>query len=507
MAELSVGINSHNFVVTRMTPRGRAVVESFARRFVQYGFNKGSGGRYVRAALKVFATATQDRQEFRFHIHQYKEFQEHLELNYLKEDLVKTVHNPIPTPREVELVVKEKWQTRDYQEPVIEYGVDDYFQKLVEIQTGKGKSYCAMRIASILGVRMVIVVKAQFMDKWVDDVHKTYEGLAVEDLMVIRGSSQLQALLMMAKAGELESKIVLISNKTIQNWLKLYERFRGDTLGMGYDCVPGDMYETLEAGFRLIDEVHMDFHLNFKMDLYTHLRKSLSLSATLIADDPFLAKMYEMTYPPNTRFSGLAYHKYIKAYAVFYSLRYPDRVRMTDPATGRYSHNYYERALLKQDILGSNYLNMMHKVVEDLYKVDYQPGDRCLILCASIDFCSTLTDFLRKKYPTLKVGRFVEDDPYENIMESDICVTTMGSGGTGHDIPMLTTVIMEISLKTSSGNIQGFGRLRDIPGRTTRFGYLVCQDSPKQMEYHQQKSGILDERALEYGSIHIPDPI
>lgn len=506
MTELSVEVNSHNFTIRRMTPRGRGAVESFARRFVQYGFNKGSGGRSVRAALKVFAAATLDRNEFRFHIHQLKEFKEHLELNYLGDTLVEFIHNPIPAPEKVELIVKDKWTTRDYQEPVIEYGVDDYFQGLIEIQTGKGKSYCAMRIASIIGVRMAIVVKAQFMDKWVDDVHKTYD-IQIEDLMVIRGSSQLQALLMMAKAGDLESKIVLISNKTLQNWLKLYERFRGETLGMGYDCVPEDLYATLRAGFRLIDEVHMDFHLNFKMDLYTNIQKSLSLSATLISDDPFISKMYEMTYPPTTRFKGLAYHKYVKATAVFYRLRYPDRIRAKDPATGMYSHNYYERNLLKNELLASNYMEMLNKVVVDLYRVDYQPGDRCLILCASIDFCSILTAFLKKKYPKLNVNRFVEDDPYENLIESDMCVTTMGSGGTGHDIPMLTTVIMEVALKTSAGNIQGFGRLRDLPGRVTRFGYLACQDIDKQMEYHQQKSVLLEERALEYGSMFIADPV
>jgi superfamily II DNA or RNA helicase len=507
MPELSVQVNSHNFTVTRLTPRGRAAVESFARRYVQYGFSRGRGSN--RPALKVFATATEDRNEFRFHIHQFKEFQQHLELNYLTGPTVEFTHSTPPLARKVELIVKDKWTTRDYQEPVIEYGVaDDYFQKLVEIQTGKGKSYCAMRIASMIGARMVIIVKAQFMDKWVDDVHKTYE-IEIEDLMVVRGSNQLQALLMLAKEGELESKIVLISNKTMQNWLKLYERFRGETLGMGYDCMPSDFFEVLEAGFRLIDEVHMDFHLNFKMDLYTNIQKSLSLSATLISDDPFVQKMYEMTYPPTKRFSGMAYHKYVTATVVYYSLRYPERIKTKDPATGNYSHNYFERALLKNKELAANYLDLHAQVIKETYLIEgeYQAGDRCVIFCASIDFCSTLVDFLKKKFPHLDVRRFVEDDPYENMLESDIRVTTMGSGGTGHDVPMLTTAIMSVALKTSSGNIQGFGRLRDIPGRTTRFAYLASLDIPKQMEYHEQKAALLNERALVYGSKHIPDPI
>lgn len=507
MPELSVHISSHNFAVTRLSPRGRSIVESFAKRYVQYGFKRGRNGQ--APMLKVFAARSEDRNEYRFHIHQYKDFQEHLARNYLPESGIEVVQNPVPIPLAVDLVVKDKWQTRDYQEPVIEYGVnDDYFQKLVEIQTGKGKSYCAMRIASILGVRLVTIVKAQFMDKWIDDFHKTYHEFQVEDLMVVRGSSQLLALIGLAKAGLLESKIVLISNKTMQNWIKLYERFRGDTFGMGYETVPGDFFETLEAGLRLIDEVHMDFHLNFKIDLYTNIKKSLSLSATLLSDDPFVQSMQEMTYPPNRRFAGLAYHRYITSTAVFYSLRDPVNVvkHVKDPATGNYSHNYFERWIITQRELSANYLSLHGRVVDELYFNDeYVKGDRCVLFVASVDFASVMVDYLRKRYAGLTVERYAEEDPYENMLNPDIRVTTMGSGAVGHDVHMLTAAIMSVSLKTSSGNIQGFGRLRDIPGRKTRFGYLACLDIPKQIEYHEQKDGLLEQRALVKGALTIPE--
>lgn len=509
MPDMTVSISSHNFSVTRLSPRGRGIVESFAKRFVQYGFKRGRNGR--APMLKIFAAATLDRNEYRFHIHQYKDFKEHISRAYLPESAVETIHRPIPNAAAVELIVQDRWQTRDYQEPVITYGVDDdYFQKLVEIQTGKGKSYCAMRIASILGVRLVTIVKAQFMEKWIDDFHKTYQDFEIDDLMVVRGSNQLMALIAMAKQGLLTSKIVLISNKTMQNWIKLYERFRTDTFGLGYESTPEDFYEALEAGMRLIDEVHMDFHLNFKMDLYTNIRKSLSLSATLISDDPFLQSMQEMTYPPNRRFAGLAYHRYITSTAIFYNLRDPINVvkHVKDPATGNYSHNYFERWIITQKDLSANYLQLHKTAVELLYlNEDYVKGDRCVLFCASIDFCSVLVDYLRKCYPHLTVERYVDDDPYENLMNPDIRVTTLGSGGVGHDISMLTAAILSVALRTSSGNMQGWGRLRDIPGRKTRFGYLCGLDIPKQVEYHEQKDALLVDRALVKGAVTIPDLI
>lgn len=358
-------------------------------------------------------------------------------------------------------------------------------------------TFCALAAIATIGLRTVVIVKAQFLEKWVDDVHKTYD-LEPEDVIVIRGSSQLQALLMMAKNDELESKFVVVSNKTIQNWLKLYERFRDGTFALGYEAVPEEFFAVLKAGVRLIDEVHMDFHLNFKIDTYTNVQKSISLSATLIADDDFLANMYRMTYPLDTRFAGLPYDKYVHCNAVMYQLKDRFKIKGTDPATGKYSHNYFEQQILKYPLVASNYMELIDKTLKSTwYHPDnYQPGDRVLILCASIDFCSVLTAFLKKRYPHLDVRRYVEDDPYENLLEPDIRVSTMLSAGTGHDIPALTSTLLTTAMRTSGGNIQGLGRLRKIEGRRTMFDYFVCEDLDKQVEYHEQKVKLLESRAL-----------
>lgn len=137
MPEFCLKIFSHHFSVTRLTPRGRAVVEGFARRYVQYGLTYNRGGRYTRTALKVYAAASEDRNEFRFHINQLKEFREALAFNYIRDTAFVEERVPIPEAEKVDLVVKPKWQPRDGQDLVIEHGVSEGFQKLVELQTGK----------------------------------------------------------------------------------------------------------------------------------------------------------------------------------------------------------------------------------------------------------------------------------------------------------------------------------------------------------------------------------
>lgn len=509
MAELSVIIASHNFTVTRLSPRGKQAVEAFAKKYVQWGWQRSGVRDYIHAALKVFAAATQDRAEFRFHINQLKEFYAHLDMLNLKGDLIEVSQIPIPTPVKVKLQIQPSWGDREWQPPVIEYITSDKGprQKFVDLQTGKGKSYCTMRGMEIFGYRTLIIVKPMYLEKWVEDMQRTMV-LEPKDVMVIRGATQLMALLMMAEAGELESKIILLSNKTLQNWLKLYEKFRMDTLDQGYVCTPDRMCEVLGVGFRVIDEVHQDFHLNFKIDLYTNVAESTSLSATLLSDDDFMNKMYEIAYPAFSRYKGPAYDKYIAARAVIYRLRQPNEMRCKDPVSKNYSHHVYEQWILKNEQRSANYFDLINTVFKGSYLANYKKPNRCIIFCASIAMCTVVTAYLQKRYPHLDVRRYVEEDPWDNLMEADVSVTTLQSAGTAVDIPDLTTVILTTAVSSSQSNVQGFGRLRKLSnGIVPEFNYFVCEDVPKHVDYHEKKRGILQDRAVSYKSISIGVPV
>lgn len=852
MAELSVIIASHNFTVTRLSPRGKQATEAFAKKYVQWGWQRSGFRDYVHAALKVFAAATQDRTEFRFHINQLKDFYTHLDMHNLKGDLIEVSQLPVPVGDPIDLVIQDKWTDREWQPPVIEYIVnpEGAVQKFVDLQTGKGKaqplrakikipggwstmgemqvgseviasdgttttvsaihpqgkkdiykitfkdgrtaecchdhlwriyrssspsywkvvstaeliamkpevnqrifvelispecseeialpldpyvlgvilgdghigktvltvtkedkfifdeiekclpgtvrfsmhsdvtsaiirnhngqeknvyleilrglglgeklshekfvpemylhgstqqrlallqglmdtdgtagkdgsvtfsstslflaeaaqylvrslggmasigirqtsfthngikkkgrisynvyirhvspsdlfrlprkkervsdtnqyapylklriekieyigveeaqcitivhpshlyvtddfvvthnSYCTMRGMAIHGLRTAIIVKPMYLDKWVEDMHRTFV-LEPKDIMVIRGASQLMALLLMGEADEIKSKILLISNKTIQNWLKLYENFRQETLDQGYACTPDRMFEVLGVGNRVIDEVHQDFHLNFKIDLYTNVQKSISLSATLLSDDDFMNKMYEIAYPAHTRYRGPAYDKYILARSIIYRLRQPTEVRYKDPVSKNYSHHVFEQWILKNDQRSANYFDLINFVIKGSYLPKYKKGDRCIIFCASIAMCTVVTAYLKKQYPTMDVRRYVEEDPYEDLMEADIRVTTLQSAGTAVDIPQLTTVVLTTAVSSSQSNVQGFGRLRKLSdGTTPEFNYFVCEDVPKHVDYHEKKRAILQDRAVSYKSISVGTPV
>lgn len=504
--KLTVG--SHFFKLTDLSRLGSDIAMSFAKRFVQHGAVRLPGGRYHREQLRVFAAATKKRDEFRFHIHTLKEFFSLLESynltssEYVREDLVP------PSGLDIEVDLKSEWQLRDYQEPIVEYLTSPVTpqnnSKFLGLATGQGKTLCALYALSKINKRFIAVIKPMYLAKWTSDIKKIY-NCSKEDIVVVQGSSHLLALLVLAEQNKLTAKFILISNRTMQNWVKLYEEFGAELKDIGYPCSPDEFCTFINAGVRLIDEVHQDFHFNYKLDLYTNVAKTISLSATLINKDPFLVRMYEIAYPVLTRYSAPAPPKYNHAIALQYNFqaRKVGHIRSSEWGSSSYSHIAFEKWLMRDRETLENYSKMITDVLAESHFKDYKPGQKTLILCGSIAFCTYLTDYLKKKFPQSDTRRFVESDPLENLLESEISVSTQLSAGTAHDIPMLRSVIMTTAIDSYQANIQALGRLRqmDFP---TRFYYFVCTSIDKHIKYHKAKKELFKDRVATQIEIGYP---
>lgn len=364
-------------------------------------------------------------------------------------------------------------------------------------------SVTAMIGISLFSKRTAIVIKPMYIEKWIADVLKTYV-IKESEIMTVSGSAQLQGLIQMGKLGILKSKFIIISNKTIQNWYKLYEQAGKETLEMGYDCLPEDFFETIRCGMRLIDEVHQDFHLNFKIDLYTNIERSISLSATMVNYDQFMERMYKIAYPIKTRFEGPPLDKYVIARELSYHIREDRKYNVTEYNSNMYSHHAFEKSILKVKDFRDNYCKLIWNTLEIGFMHNYIKGQRCLIFCSSIDMCTVVTNYMKNRYPDLLVRRYVEDDPYENLLESDIAVSTLQSAGTAHDIANLKTVVLTVAINSLQSNVQSLGRLRKLKDVNTYFFYFVCQDIPKHIAYAIDKEKMLLQRAANLIKINAP---
>jgi superfamily II DNA or RNA helicase len=363
-------------------------------------------------------------------------------------------------------------------------------------------TYCALAACAKLSLRIGIVIKSMYIDKWIEDLMKTYE-IRGKEIMVIKGASQLKSLTMLGAEGGLKHvKAVIVSITTVQNWISEYEELGDMTLDDGYACRPWEFFETIGVGTKLVDEVHQHFHQMFKLDLYTHVKQSISLSATLLSQDAFLERMYEVMFPRRTRPASLALNKYIDSYAVHYTFKAPEKLRTTEFGSKNYSHTALEKSILKHVPTKLNYFRLIDEAMRIGYFNHPRKKKKLAVYAASIEMCSQLTEYFSKKYPHLDIRRYCDDDDYNNVIEADIRFSTIGSSGTAIDIPDLTTVILTVALSSIQANIQVLGRLREIKDSNVEFYFFTADDIDKHAQYYTAKREMLNERARSFRDVY-----
>lgn len=511
-----IQVASHFFKVTPLTDIARKICFEFCKR---YTLVETQGTEITNT---VYAAADLNRTWFRFHINTLKDWKNFIyQRGYAKAAVYET--KPAYKPTKVSLALKDGWTHKPEQEPVRDYlampiGIKDEdsglypegtgsLARLVGISTGAGKTFCALAELARRGEVFVVVVLAQFVEKWVKDISNTLK-VNKKEILAVQGSSALKALTEMAvtKGAMKPFKAIVISNRTYENFLRAFERHEKEMQDHGYMCPPDELFEKLGVGTRLVDEVHMQFYANYRLDLYTHVPQSISLSATLISKDPGKERIHQTAYPMAERYKEGPIKKFTNAYAIRYSVT-PQWRYKTSYGTPNYSQNAYEESILKNKRFTESYCKMIKTYMDIGYRRNYQPGNKAIVFCGTVAMCGELAKYLQNCYPDLDVKRYVAEDPYEeNYKKPDIRVTTIGSGGTGHDVPGLTDGHLTNGIESIQANIQAFGRLRYNPEKQTRFFFYTNTDIPKQLKYDRSKMQLMRERAksitpLSYGEL------
>jgi LAGLIDADG-like domain len=347
-----------------------------------------------------------------------------------------------------------------------------------------------------LGVRFALVIQGKYIDKWISDVEQAY-GDEKGALMVVRGIPQLRAVMELAREKAFNARVLIISSKTMQMYLKYYEQYGVDDF---LPVAPMDLYKHLGIGARLIDEVHQDFHCNFRQDLYTHIPLTISLSATLEPDQKFIESMYRIVWPVGTWAPEMEYHKFIAVKALFYRFKSLDGIKWLN-FMRQYNHAEFEKSILKKPRVLSAYTDMIVDIVQKAFIEKMERGQRLIVFVGTVHMATILADLLANLHPHLLVNRYVSEDDYEDLLAADISVSTLQSAGTAVDIVNLRITLMTTALSSKQSNIQVLGRtrpLKDWPDVTPEFYFLTALDIDKQMQYANEKKDKLSGKVLSF---------
>ena len=500
---------SHHFVVKNPTPAMIPMLYGLSSKYTQFGFIFDPKTRKQRwGPLKTFAIYVQRGIEFRFHINQFQEFLRLIEgalvdpSSYTIEDV------ELPEPTKVDLPIREGWVLRPEQEEgknfCLEITENAADSPLLMMPTGTGKTVCALTIASALGNRFAVVLLAQYVDKWISDIRAVMD-IELNEIGVIKGSDSLIRTTYYPESGNPIPKAFVISLSTMSNWYKLYEEDKNHPSLEAYHCMPYDFFTHLGIGTVLFDEVHQHPHAVYRLYCYTNAKKTISLSATLISKDQSLQRVQHMMFPRCKRFDSVKMEKYITAHACAYQIVNftGSRLMISEYGRNSYSQAAYEKSLLRHKTIAKQYLTMVLDLIESSYIDGKLEGDKLAVFVGTANMAETLVKAITLKWPWLDTRTYLEKDDYRNVIDPDIRVTTILSGGTAVDIPNLRVSIMTNSIDSPISNIQCLGRLRKLKDRDVRFYYLYCSTIPKQLEYHQKKLELFKDRVTEVKQLFV----
>lgn len=507
MHSFTIDVYTHNFAVTHFSRDVKELLVKFAERFAEYEFIRKWDGSVDRKDNRYFIAATKDRKEFRFHINSFSGFLDYLRRFGYTEKNINIVTHEAYTPLHCDFVVKPTHTPYEEQIPHIDYIAGPQLSTVTTLQTGKGKTSCAIVAMARLSVRTLIVLKPMYLDRWLQDLSGKDSILVghKDDLMLVKSFRDLADLIELALMDALDAKMIVISNTIMRMYFDNYELLNRDT-SLFHGVSPVDFYRVLRIGFRIVDEIHQDFHLNFRMDLYTHGCKTCALSATLDSDKAFTNAMYEIMFPPSLRCNAGAYHKYIGCSALLYHLNDRNSIKFKQRGRQSYSHVAFESSVLKRGNLTRNYLHMINSVVNERYIRVAVPGQRMIIFAASVEMCVVIVNDLKQRYPSKIITKYTEEDQYEVLNSSDIIVSTLMSAGTAVDIKGLRVVLVTTAIGSRQANLQALGRLRelrDYPDVVPEFYYFVCLDIRSHVDYHERKRESFKGKVLYHKNVNL----
>ena len=368
----------------------------------------------------------------------------------------------------------------------------------LSLSTGLGKTYCATKAMSLIGLRSMVCVGG-LIDQWKREIFNFTE-LGDEDIYVIQGAPSMTKLLLKIDKT-IFPKIILCSLGTIRAYAigaDSYENYPHFTT----------LFDLLRVGVKVIDEAHLNFFLTLMLDLQLNAAVNIALTATFDRDDPQVKAIFDSHYPKLMRFGEGIFNRYIDIYSYSFTLggMVPGHAYTT---TMGYNHSKFEEWLTRR---GKTHLEHIYRrvylpAIHAHYLNLKRPGQKLLILCSSIVMCEwlrkrLLVDLLKNDTLVIDLYTYETDDSV--LTDADVIISTPGSAGTGTDIKGLRTVLMTIATGSDTTNKQTLGRLRELPTKDTPiYAYTWCRDIPQHCNYQETRINTFKARGRMFHDISL----
>ncbi|ANZ48614.1 DNA helicase [Erwinia phage vB_EamM_ChrisDB] len=404
-----------------------------------------------------------------------------------------------------DLVVTDPDSRFYYQNDVVEAALDPLWAQVIfAIQTGRGKTKSLQKVMVKMGVRTALIMRPTYKDKWIFDCCDDPTGLLVEKehVLICQGVQSIYDAYEMGQNGELDAKdirIIIIPTVTLQLFLKEYMNTSA-TNAINLD----DFYDTLGVGLVGYDEVHEHFLLVYLSGVMLNPPKTVEMSATLEpgAAKVFIRERYKERFPIINRLS-IPYIPVVDVRGLYYTIEDKKLAWWATKMTP-YNHKVFEGKLMREGYHIS-YCEMWYNLMEKTYLANYEPGQKIIILFATVDMCEFYTNYVREKLSThpvfcdLMVAKYNGGDSYDDFIMAEIGVSTPNKAGTAIDKPGTVHMYVTTPIDDQQLNEQIAGRPRPViwdMNPKVWFGH--CMNIPKHGSYLNSRMNSLKGKVLSF---------
>ena len=362
-------------------------------------------------------------------------------------------------------------------------------QFAINLNTGAGKTYCALATIAYLGIRSIIITSQKgILDQWGDRISE-YCDIDKSELVMLKGSDMLNRIYH-GKSGLIGKSIYFITHSTIQSYASRY----------GWEAV-GVIFEKLGIGVKIYDESHLDFINVSMIDFFTNVWRTYYLTATPSRSDKDENRIYKL------------YIKNVPSIELF--------DKENDPRTNYISIKFNSNPSPKDIIMCKHPIYRLNRIkyidylmnndrfwimFDYIFNLIYTNGGKALFYIGTNEGIQKAYDRILRCYPELvdDVGIYtsiVDSDTKQLEKQKKYILSTTKSAGAGEDIKDLQySVVLAEPFKSEVLTRQTLGRTRN---RNTTYIELVDVAFSMLVSYYNAKKPIFNKYALSTKNIDV----
>lgn len=362
-------------------------------------------------------------------------------------------------------------------------------QLSVNLNTGKGKTYCSVVCAAFLNLRtMIVTTSTEWLKQWKDCILE-YTDVREDEIFMMVGTPSINKLM---SSDMKQYKFILASHATIRSYGETY----------GWEAVT-ELFKHTKIGLKFYDESHLNFDNMCKIDFYTNTYKTYYVTATPMRSSQDENKIFQLYFKnvPSINLFNEEDDPHTKYIAIRYSSKpSPRDISNCKNAYGM-DRNKYVKYLMGRD----NYYKIL-TIVMDLVMRGY---NKTLMYIGTNEAISITKAWLENNYPELRddVGIFTSVTPKEqkeNELQKRIILSTTKSCGAAVDIRGLKcTVVLAEPFKSEVLARQTLGRTRDD---NTTYIEIVDTGFSQLNKYYLHKRPVFAKYATSCTEINMKDP-